>query len=181
MKPMTGGNGHPAGGPASLRAIDAGGSSGTEPVALPGVASATASPLGRQDPTVDVPQTHVEISGRLLQARVTMRDQQHGDLTEVTVIDNVKAARDPDGPARRSAAVGHRPMAARHGGQLAAGQGSTVKGEPAHMEGRGMSLTGPNIHIDRGANLLRMEGPGRMEKFLDHDLENRPLKPTGTR
>ena len=31
------------------------------------------------------------------------------------------------------------------------------------MEGRGMGLTGPNIYIDRGANKLSMEGPGRME------------------
>ena len=43
------------------------------------------------------------------------------------------------------------------------------------MEGRGMSLTGPNIDIDRAANLLTMEGPGRMEKLLDHDLDGQPL------
>ncbi len=48
------------------------------------------------------------------------------------------------------------------------------------MEGRGMSLTGPNIHIDRGANVLTMEGPGRMEKFLVRDLEDRPLSQPGT-
>ena len=55
-----------------------------------------------------------------------------------------------------------------------------VLGKPAHLEGRGMSLTGPNIAIDRGANLLTMEGAGTMERFLDRDLENRPLSQPGT-
>ncbi len=32
----------------------------------------------------------MDISGRLLQACVLLRDQQNGDLTEVTVVDNVK-------------------------------------------------------------------------------------------
>ena len=38
-----------------------------------------------------------------------------------------------------------------------------------------MSLTGPNIYIDRGANMLTMEGPGWMDSLLDPNLMNRPL------
>jgi hypothetical protein len=48
------------------------------------------------------------------------------------------------------------------------------------MQGRGMALTGPSIVIDRGANLLTMQGSGEMEGLLDHDLENRPLGRPGT-
>ena len=121
----------------------------------------------------------MEISGRLLQARVLLRDQQHGELTEVTVVDNVKLQE------TQTALPGDLPLLVTgqwlHATEANSPQAKvTVKGEPAHMEGRGMSLTGPNIHIDRGANLLTMEGPGRMEKFLDRDLENRPLSQPGT-
>ena len=124
-------------------------------------------------------QAHLEIDGRLLQARVLLADQQHGELTEVTVVDNVKLRE------TQTAAPGDLPLLVT-GQWLHATEANTpqvkvtVKGEPAHMEGRGMSLTGPDIHIDRGANRLTIEGPGRMEKFLDRDLENRPLSQPGT-
>ena len=142
--------------------------------------SPPASPPGGQDPAVATDrQAHMEISGRLLQARVLLRDQQHGELSEVTVIDNVKLQE------TQTALPGDLPLLVTgqwlHATEASSPQSKiTVKGEPAHMEGRGMSLTGPNIHIDRGANVLTMEGPGRMEKFLDRDLENRPLKQAGT-
>lgn len=137
-------------------------------------------PLGTQDPVaVGGRQAHLEISGRLLQARVLLRDQQHGDLTEVTVVDNVKlqetqTAQPNDLPLLVTGQWLHATEASSPQAKV------TVKGEPAHMEGRGMSLTGPNIQIDRGTNKLTMEGPGRMEKFLDRDLENRPLSQAGT-
>ncbi len=101
-----------------------------------------------------------------------LRDQQHGDLTEVTVVDNVKLQE------TQTALPGDRPLLVTgqwlHATEANSPQAKvTVKGEPAHMEGRGMSLTGPNIHIDRGANVLSMEGPGRMEKVP----RSRPGKP----
>jgi len=128
----------------------------------------------------------MEISGRLMQVRVLLHDQQqgnptqqHGDLTEVTVIDNVKLQE------TQTALPGELPLLVTgqwlHVAEANLPQAKvTVKGEPAHMEGRGMSLTGPNIQIDRGSNVLTMEGPGRMEKFLDRDLENRPVSQAGS-
>ena len=100
-------------------------------------------------------------------------------MTEVTVFDNVKLQE------TQTALPSDLPLLVTgqwlHATEANSPQAKvTVKGEPAHMEGRGMSLTGPNIHIDRGANVLTMEGPGRMEKFLDRDLENRPLSQPGT-
>jgi len=170
-------------------------------------ASSSASPLNppgsRDSAATGGRQAHMEISGRLLQARVLLRDQQQGDLvevktdnqqlttdnrhrdqqqgelTEVMVIDNVKLRE------TQTALPGDLPLLIT-GQWLHATEASslrakvTVKGEPAHMEGRGMSLTGPNIQIDRGANTLTMKGPGRMEKLLDRDLENQPLKQAET-
>jgi len=142
------------------------------------IASTAASPLippGTQDPAAtEGRQSHLEISGRLLQARVLLRDREHGDLTEIKVIDNVKLRETQTAQARDlPLLVTGQWLHATDASSLQAKV--TVKGEPAHMEGRGMSLTGPNIQIDRGANTLKMDGPGQMERFLDSDLENRPL------
>ena len=137
-------------------------------------------PLGTPNPAaVGGRQSHLEISGRLLQARVLLRDRQHGDLTEVTVVDNVKLQE------TQTALPSDLPLLVTgqwlHATEASSPQAKVmVKGEPAHLEGRGMSLTGPNIQIDRGANQLAMEGPGQMEKLLDRDLENRPLSQAGT-
>ena len=119
-------------------------------------------------------QSHLEISGGTLQARVLMQGERNGELTEATVIDNVKLQE------TQTAVPGDLPLLVTgqwlHATQPNSSQAKvSVKGEPAHMEGRGMSLTGPNIDIDRAANLLKMEGPGRMEQLLDHDLDGKPL------
>ena len=39
----------------------------------------------------------------------------------------------------------------------------TVTGRPARFEARGLGLTGTNIHLNRGANRLWIDGPGRMD------------------
>ena len=48
-------------------------------------------------------------------------------------------------------------------------------GAGAHFEGRGISLTGPNIHVQRGQNHVWVEGPGWMLVPMDKDLNGRPL------
>ncbi len=131
--------------------------------------------LGPQAPAASGRQAHLEVSGRLVQASVLLHEQQNGELTEVKIIDNVRLQE------TQTAQPDQRPLLVT-GQWLHATEANspkakvTVTGEPAHMEGRGMSLTGPNIHIDRGANTLDAKGPGRMEKFLENDLDNRPLK-----
>ena len=138
------------------------------------------SPLGGQDPAAaGGRQAHMEISGRLLQARVLLRDQQHGDLTEVTVFDNVKLQE------TQTALPGDLPLLVTgqwlHATEASSPQAKvTVKGEPAHMEGRGMSLTGPNIHIDRGANVLS-HGRSRADGKSPRSRPGKPApKPSGT-
>jgi hypothetical protein len=131
-------------------------------------------PLAGQDTAAGGRQSHLEISGRLLQACLLMRDQQHGELSEVTVTDNLKlqetqTALPTDLPLLVTGQWLHVTQASSPQAKIA------VRGKPAHMEGRGMSLTGPSIDIDRGANTLIMDGAGWMERLLDRDLENRPL------
>ncbi len=110
---------------------------------------------------------------------MVLHDRQQGELTDATVIDGVRLVE------TQTAQIGDLPLLVT-GGSLCATEANspqakvTVLGKPAHMEGRGMSLTGPSIAIDRGANLLTMDCPGQMEKFLDRDLENRPLARSGT-
>ena len=120
----------------------------------------------------------MEINGRLLQARVLLHDWQFKELTEVTVVENVRLVE------TQTALPDEKPLLITGQWLWAAEANSprakvTVIGEPAHMEGRGMGLTGPNIHIDRGTNVLSMEGAGQMDKVLDRDLENRPLSRPG--
>lgn len=55
----------------------------------------------------------------------------------------------------------------------------TVTGQPARFEGRGLGLTGPNIHLDRGANRLWIDGGGRMDLPVAGDLQGKPLPATG--
>jgi len=55
----------------------------------------------------------------------------------------------------------------------------TVSGRPAHFQGRGLALTGPNINLNRGTNRLWIDAAGRMDLVMDRDLEGRPLPQPG--
>ena len=124
-------------------------------------------------------QSHMEVCGRAIEANVTLHDRRQGDLTEVTVIDHVHLQE------TQTEHPGDLPLLVT-GNTLHAIDANTprakvtVFGEPAQMEGRGMSLTGPTIAIDRGANRLTMDGTGFLERTLDRDLENRPLSHPST-
>jgi hypothetical protein len=54
-----------------------------------------------------------------------------------------------------------------------------VTGDQAHFEGRGMSLDGSNINLNRGTNRLWVDGPGQMDLPMDKDLEGHPLEHPG--
>lgn len=121
---------------------------------------------------------HLEILGSLLQARVRTHEQQQAELLELTVDGNVHFAE------TQTAAPNEQPLLVT-GQRLHVSEANgpnaeaTVTGAPAHFEARGLSLTGPNIHFERGANRVGMEGPGRMQAPVDRDMEGRPLpRPT---
>ena len=121
---------------------------------------------------------HLEIRGHLLQARVLLREQQQGELMELTVDGNVhfaetQTAQPNDQPLlvtgkRLHVVDANTPNAA-----------VTVTGEPAHFQGRGLGLTGSNINLHRGANRVWVEGAGQMQVPLDHDMQGRQLREPG--
>lgn len=49
----------------------------------------------------------------------------------------------------------------------------TVSGAPAHVEGRGLTLEGAAIHLDRGANRVWIDGQGQLTLQVDRDLHGR--------
>lgn len=146
----------------------------------PPMASAPASPPGVQNPAVaGQRQAHLDISGRLVKARVVLHDRQQGELTEAEVVDGVQVVE------TQTREINDLPLLVTgdwlHATEANSPQAKvTVRGKSAHMKGRGMSLTGPEINIDRGANLLTMSCSGEMERSVDRDLENRPLSRPST-
>ncbi len=46
-----------------------------------------------------------------------------------------------------------------------------VQGKPGHVEGRGLSMQGDAVNLDRGANLVWIDGPGVMTLVSDRDLQ----------
>ena len=128
--------------------------------------------VGNPSPTA---QQHFDIAGRLLQARVRVGEGEQTKLSELIVEDGVRFVE------TRTAKPDERPMLIS-GDRLHVIDADTpaasaiVTGRPAHFEGRGLSLTGPNINLNRGTNRLWIDGPGRMNLPVDRDLDGRPLK-----
>ncbi len=123
-------------------------------------------------------QQHFRISGRLLRARMLLQEDGHTELSQLTVEDGVQfvetQTKQPD----------ERPLLIR-GDRLHVVDAAkpyaaiTVTGRPAHFQGRGLGLTGPNINLNRGTNRLWIDAPGRMDLPIDRDLEGRRLANAG--
>ncbi|MBN1394821.1 MAG: hypothetical protein JW959_07345 [Pirellulales bacterium] len=123
------------------------------------------------NPIQQPPGKRFEVAGRLLQANLQIGGPRPG-VSRLTVEDGVcfREVRD--------STPGDAPLLVR-GDKLsmenAAGANATVKvsGSPARFEAKGLGLSGSNINLDRGANRLWIDGPGRMdmplpEKVLKH-------------
>jgi len=129
------------------------------------------SPKKKEEPTW---QAHFEIAGRLLRARVLMLEAQKTELAELLVEDGVRLREtQTKRPDERPLLVTGENLHVVDAGKPHAAV--TVLGQPAHFEGRGLSLNGSNINLNRGTNRLWIDGPGRMELPLVRDLQNRPM------
>jgi hypothetical protein len=123
--------------------------------------------------SADPLQQHFDVEGRQLQARV----MTHGDQSEVVELIIKGAVRIRE---TQTATPEERPV-------LVVGDqvqmidvnkpctAIMVTGEKAHFEGRGMSLDGSNINLNRGTNRLWVDGPGQMDLPMDKDPEGHPL------
>ena len=129
----------------------------TPPSAVPG-SSNQGQTLPQQS---DAGQQRFKITGRILRARVQI-DNQQSNLAEVMIEDGVRLDEMP------TAQTSEQPISIQgdrlHGTNVSSLNAAvSVVGRPAHFEGRGLGLTGSNINLDRGANRLWIEGPGRMD------------------
>ncbi len=107
------------------------------------------------------PLSRFEISGRFLDAEVLLQKPEP-TLSNLRIREDVRLAeaQTPQPGDAPLVILGDHLEAADlsdHGGTV------TVTGQRAHLEGRGLGLTGTNIHLDRGANRLWMDGPGQMD------------------
>ncbi len=114
------------------------------------------------------PRQHFEIVGSLLRLEVDMREGSP-ELSKLTAEDNVRFTEtQTERPDEQPLAVQGDLLQVVNASEPRAAV--TVKGSPAHFEGRGLGLTGPEISLNRGTNLLTIEGPGRMDLAIDRDL-----------
>lgn len=111
-----------------------------------------------------------EVVGRLLRVRALLGGPQI-ELSHLLVLDDVVFRE------VQTALPGEKPMLVA--GNLlevsnAAEKNATVKivGKPARFEARGLGLTGPNINLDRGKNLLWIDGPGRMDMPIPENVSD---------
>ncbi|MBM3957863.1 MAG: hypothetical protein FJ313_07415, partial [Gemmatimonadetes bacterium] len=122
----------------------------------PAVVASPDAPASIPGSAPPAPAQHFQIAGSLLQARVSLLGAQ-SELTELTVKGNVHFAE------TRTARPEEQPLVLS-GDQVHVADGSkpstvvTVIGEPAQVEARGLALSGSNINLNRGTNLLWIEG-----------------------
>ena len=148
--------------------------------------STTAAPTDScTAPAPQPPKDRYNIAGRVLRARVILppdamqRQPKQTELSELLIEENVRfeqthSAKPDEKPLLVSGDRLHVVDASRPHAAI------TITGKPAHFEGRGLTLDGPNINLNRGTNRLWVDGAGRMSVPLERDLENRPLKKPGT-
>ena len=175
----------PLAGPAAKRAPAAAGAgppggAGSQTPPGPGATArqdAAAAPSPKAAAAAPAAKSHMEISGRLLRAEVLLSpDQKAGELSDLTVVNNVRFVETRTALAdQRPALITGNWLKVTHANRPDAAT-ACVLGQPAHVEGRGLSLTGSNVNLDSGANRLWIDGPGRMDLPMNRDLEGQQLK-----
>jgi len=151
----------------------------TAPTAQRPMVTTDTPPAPTDRPETTARQQHFQITGRLLQARLMLRDDRQTGLLELTVEDGVKLLETQTAEPQQQplSLVGDRVHLLDADKPHAA---LTVTGRPARFQGRGLTLTGANINLNRGTNRLWIDGAGQMNLPVRRDLEGRPLKNTAS-
>jgi hypothetical protein len=107
-----------------------------------------------------------------------MHDRQQGELVELSVEDNARLTETQTAqPGEQPVVITGRRVHVKDANRPQAA--ADVVGTPAHFQGRGINLSGPNINLNKGQNRVWVDGPGQMDLPVDHDLEGRPLASPG--
>ncbi|NLE36852.1 MAG: hypothetical protein GX621_02375 [Pirellulaceae bacterium] len=149
--------------------VSAAGMSGAAGIAGPAMPPA-GEPLANANP---LPERHFHATGRLLQARILLGDRA-ADLDELILSDHVELIETrTTSPDDKPIIVRGECIHVKNASQPHAAVG--VKGRPARFEGRGLVLAGTNLNLNRGTNLLWIDGTGWMDlPPLKRDLQGRP-------
>jgi hypothetical protein len=119
-------------------------------------------------------QSHFEVTGRRLRARVLLPPGAEPALSDLMIDENVQFVE------TQTAQPGEQPVLIRCNHlevvkAYAPDAVATIVGQPAHFEGRGLGLTGAAIKLNVGTNRLSIDGPGQADILIANDLEHRPL------
>lgn len=135
----------------------------SEPVQPAAFAPPPASAPAEREPSPTLPPVPAglqkfHVSGGLIQMQLVLRGQA-GDLEDLSIrghaaIDELRTPHPGQVPIRVRGHV----LQLRHGTQPHAT--IDITGQPAELGGRGLWLAGGHIHIHRGRNELRIDGPG---------------------
>lgn len=118
-------------------------------------------------------EQHFGITGKLIQAQVTIRDRE-GELSRLVVTGNARVEE------TQTARPDERPLIVE-GDLLNVTQSSpfdtaiSVTGQPAHVEGRGLTLNGGTVNVNRATNQVWIDDKGQMIILVDRDLEGNIL------
>jgi hypothetical protein len=122
---------------------------------------------------------HFQFEGHLIQARVGLAGMR-SELLELILSGDARLAE------AAGVQAGERPLviAGQEIHVIDGSKPSTMvyvlgRGQPAHVQARELDLTADNINLNRGTNLLWIEGPGHMNLVVNRDLQGRPLARPG--
>ena len=119
------------------------------------------------------PKQRFDIAGHVLRARVLLGERE-SKLAELAVEGDVRFAE------TETANPDEQPVFVR-GDQLhlidpeTPRAAVTIVGREAMFDGRGMTVLGPRIQVNRGTNQMNIDGAGRMKLPVDRDMQGQPL------
>jgi len=144
--------------------------SGTRRVAPDGETTATLPGRGRTP--AKRPRNKFNISGKLIRLNVSIQDGR-AEVSDVNVAGEVllkeHSAVEPD--QEPLVLRGEHLRLSDAGGDAAR---AAIGGSPANVIGRGLSMSGETIHVDRGANRVWIDGPGSNSLKSRQDLQGKP-------
>ncbi len=157
-----------------LQAAQGAGVSAPSPSPIIGATPLTATPnLLAQEPVDAPPAQRFDVRGKNLRIKLILEEPQ-ARLAELVIdqdveLNEIQTTNPDDKPMRLTGDRVHLTQQAPQQSLV------TITGRPAHVEAQGMALDAPRIELDQTANLLLAPGAGKMDIFVDRDLDGNPL------
>lgn len=148
------------------------------PVSIAAQPPVGAPPSGPQpNPATPTALERFQVDGRRLRAQLLLGEDQAA-ISDLTIDDGVQLTE------TQSAQPTNLPVRIRgdhlKASDLTAPNASVVVvGQPARFEGRGLGLSGAEIHVRADENRLSIDGPGQMDLAIPNDLQGRKLAAPG--